>query len=353
MRSATLAAVAAALLLSGCSGGAAPPFAAELGGEDSGTGPDGDADVDADGDTDTDGTDPDAGPDDPGAPLYDAVGVYETTIAANGDPVDVYYPVPADGEGERFPVALLLQGADVGRGHYAGFAGRVAAYGFIVVVPDHQSPGFAGPGLYAEQSEAAEALAHMAAEDANPASPVAGAVDAERLVLLGHSYGGLCGLNVLRGVCEPPTCIGLSFERPEQLVGAAFYGTNAALPFVGSVILAIQNDGIPAAFVQGTLDGKALPEDTQEAYGLVQDPPKAYVGVIGANHYGICDANDPEGAQADPNPPALDQGIAVETIARWSALFLRAFALGDAAALEYVTVVGGPADPNANVVVEQ
>jgi len=357
-RNATMSlAVALAALagLAGCSEEAAPWLEPDAGADtetDTGDTGDADADTDADSDSDSD-TDPDAGQGDPGDPLYDSVESYETTIAANGDPADVYFPVPEDAEGLRFPVALLLQGADVGREHYEGVASRIAAYGFIVVVPDHQSFGFAGPGLYAEQSEAAEVVAHMAAEDSSATSPVAGAVDVERLVLLGHSYGGVCGLNILRGVCEPPTCIGLTYERPEQLVGAAFYGTNVALPFVGSVISAIENDGIPAALVQGTLDGKALPADTQEAYLMIQDPPKAYVGVIGANHYGACDENNPEGAPADSSVPAIAQDVAVETIARWSAMFLRAFALGDPAAVEYVTETGGPADTNVNLVVEE
>jgi dienelactone hydrolase len=350
-------ALASLACLAGCSREAAPWIGSDAGADtETDTGDTGDADTDADTDVDADSdsdADPDAGQADPGAPLYGSVESYETTIAANGDPADVYYPVPDGPEGLRFPVALLLQGADVGREHYAAVAGRIAAYGFIVVVPDHQSLGFAGMGLYAEQSEAAEVVAHMAAEDASAGSPLAGAVDTERLVVLGHSYGGVCGLNILRGVCELPTCVGLTYERPEQLVGAAFYGTNVALPFIGTVISAIGNDGIPAALVQGTLDGKAAPEDTQEAYLMIEDPPKAYVGVIGANHYGVCDENNPEGAQPDANAPTVAQEVAVETIARWSAMFLRAFALGDPAAVEYVTEIGGPADPNVNVVVEE
>jgi hypothetical protein len=96
----------------------------------------------------------------------------------------------------------------------------------------------------------------------------------------------------------------------------------------------------------------ALPADTQEAYTKIQDPPKAYVGVIGANHYGACDANNPAGADADPSAPAIDQAMAVETISRWSAMFMRAHVLGDAAAAAYVHETGGPADPNVNVVSE-
>jgi hypothetical protein len=96
----------------------------------------------------------------------------------------------------------------------------------------------------------------------------------------------------------------------------------------------------------------ALPADTQEAYTKIQDPPKAYVGVIGANHYGICDANNPAGADPDTAAPDIEQPVAVETIGRWSAMFLRAHVLGEEAAAQYVHETGGPADANVNVVAE-
>ena len=324
------------------------------GGADADTDADGDADSDSDSDTDTDtdsdgdadgGTDGGAG--DLGEPLYDAVGEYGTTIAANGDLADVYYPNPPDlaTGGYAFPVAVLLQGADVDKGFYSAMATTVARYGFVVAIPNHETL----TGLYAEQSEVADTLAELAAEGADEASPLHGVVDATRLVLLGHSYGGVAGVNVVRGVCELPSCVGLTYERPPELVGAAFYGTNMAMPFIGTTVLSIQNAGIPLAFVQGSLDGKAAPADTQDAYDITQDPPKALVGVIGANHYGVCDVNNPDGAAADANVPTLDQATATETIGRWSALFLRAYALGDADAKAYVEGLGDPDDPNAVV----
>jgi dienelactone hydrolase len=305
---------------------------------------DADSDADSDGDGGADGSVSD--------PLFGEVGVYETVIQANGDEADVYYPDPPDLRegGYSFPVALLLQGANVGKEHYSGFARLVAAHGFIVVVPDHQTMGATGPGLWAEQFEAQDVVAHMTAQDADPGSPVQGVVDEATLALLGHSYGGVCGLAIVRGVCEMPTCVGLTYDRPPQLAAAAFYGTNVAMPFIGSVIHTIANDGVPVAMVQGTLDSKALPEDTQDAYVMIQDPPKAYVGIVGANHYGLCDANNPPGAAADGNLPTLAQGVSIETAARWSAVFLRAYAAGDEAAREYIHGTGGPSDPNVNVV---
>jgi hypothetical protein len=339
----------AALLLAGCGNGA------ELH-EDAGTDgdADGDGDADTDADTDADGdTETGTGAPEPGAPLFDAAGVYSTVIAGSGDPADVHYPNPPDlaEGGYSFPLGILFQGANVDKQYYAGFASLVARYGFVVVVPNHVSSGLAGTGLFAEQDESREVIDHMIAENAGSTSPVAGAVDTSTTVLFGHSYGGVCALNTIREVCEPPTCSG-TFVRPPEIAGGVFWGTNLAVPILGTIVQSIANHGLPVALVQGTLDSKARPEDTQEAFTKLEDPPKAYIGVIGANHYGQCDVDNPPGAAADGTPPTLDQAVSVETIARWSAMFLRAHVLDDGAAWEYVHVTGGPADPNTNVVVE-
>ena len=54
--------------------------------------------------------------------------------------------------------------------------------------------------------------------------------------------------------------------------------------------------------------------------------------VSGANHYGINDANNPMGADADANTNTLSQFESTETVGRWAGAFLRATVLGDAAA---------------------
>jgi hypothetical protein len=207
-----------------------------------------------------------------------------------------------------------------------------------------------GRGLYAEQSEPADVLAQLRTENDDPASPVRGVVDTGTLVLLGHSYGGVAGLNIVRNVCMPPSCSG-GFDRPPELAGGAFYGTNMATPILGTVPN-IANGGLPVALVQGTLDSKARPDQAQATYDKIQDPPKALVRILGANHYGLCDTNNPAGADADGAAPELDQATAVETAARWSALFLRARVLGDPAAIEWLDTVGDPADPNAELLQE-
>jgi fermentation-respiration switch protein FrsA (DUF1100 family) len=275
--------------------------------------------------------------------------MFEALIPGHDDPADVYYPTPADlaPGAYSFPVALLLQGANVDKAAYAGFASLVARYGFIVVVPNHSSSTMLGTGLYVEASQLGQTLDFVRAQNDDPGSPLLGVVDAGSLVLLGHSYGGVAGVNAIRGACQPPSC-SLGWTRPEELRGGAFYGTNLRTPLIGT-IPNIDNGGRPLALVQGTRDSKAPPGDAQATYDKIQDPPKAIVMVEGANHYGLCDVNDPPGAGPDGTPPTLDQDLAVETAARWSAIFLRARVLGDPSAIDYLESLGDPVDPNATV----
>jgi hypothetical protein len=53
------------------------------------------------------------------------------------------------------------------------------------------------------------------------------------------------------------------------------------------------------------------------------------VKVLGANHYGICDFNNPIGAAEDSNIPFLDQFTGTSVIAKWSGIFLRAHIYGE------------------------
>ncbi len=279
-----------------------------------------------------------------GEPLFESIGVYETLIEANEDPADVYYPQPADLEGGdyAFPIALLLQGAKVDKSHYAQFATVVASYGFVVVVPNHESLTFAGRGLYPQQSQVPEVLAHMQNESSNANSPLYNSVDTETLVLLGHSYGGACGLYSLGNNCQFPFCVG-GFNRPTQLAGGAFWGTNLTVPVLGNVSTT-QNDSIPVALIQGTLDSMAQPSEALATYNEIQDSPKMLINVVGANHYGMCDTNNPPGAEEDSVAPELEQDLSAQTIARWSALFLRAHVLNDRDAWSYVHETGPSLD---------
>jgi hypothetical protein len=63
----------------------------------------------------------------------------------------------------------------------------------------------------------------------------------------------------------------------------------------------------------------------------------------------LADLLNPPGAIPDPIDATLNQDVAIETIARWSGLFLRTSILNDKDAFNYVYSTGDAADPNVTV----
>jgi predicted dienelactone hydrolase len=283
------------------------------------------------------------------APQFTQVDQYSITIA-DRDPADIYFPVSSNRtDVEALPIALLLPGALVSRNYYSRFARAVAQYGFVVVVPSHErSLPDGSTGELAEVSQVNAVLTQMTTENTNPQSPIAGRIDTQKLVLLGHSHGGAVGLNAIANVCAFPFCTG-EFARPNALVAGIFYGVNTYDPTVGEYRMT-NNAGIPVALVQGSRDGIATPEEANNTYVRIQDTPKALITVEGANHYGITDCNNPLGAVPDASSPTLKQTQSIETIARWSALFLRAHALNDADAIDYLYQTGDALDDAVTVI---
>ncbi len=284
------------------------------------------------------------------APLFNDVGSYTTTISANNNLADIYFPNPNNLKTGKysFPVALLLQGGLVDKSNYSNYASIVASYGFIVVVPNSERlvPPF-GKVLAPQTSQINAVLAQIIAENSNSTSPVQGVINTQKLGLLGHSLGGATGLSAIANLCVPILCEG-SFSRPKELVAGAFFGAN--LRDENDKFIPINNSGIPIALLQGTVDGRALTFRAQATYDNIKDAPKALISIIGANHFGITNTNNSLGAVPDPNNSTIEQDVAVETIARWSGLFLRASVLNDKGAFDYIYSTGDALDPKVTVI---
>ncbi|MFD1824709.1 MULTISPECIES: alpha/beta hydrolase family protein [Mumia] len=266
---------------------------------------------------------------------------YSSQVVNDG--ADVYYPSDAQGE---LPVALLMQGAQVHRMHYAAYARAVASYGFVVVVPNHKRLVFFDQDYYPSQKMPAEAIGWMDDENANSSSPLAGKIDTDTLVLLGHSFGGAAALGVAEESCGIPFCTTLGYSLPSEVKAASLFGTNNKSPLFGNS--ASMDNQIPVQLVQGTVDGVALPADAETSYTKLENGPKQIVRVAGANHYGITNAQNPAGADPDASAQPISQAASIATSARWAALFLKA-QLGDAAAADYVFSTGDAADNGVTV----
>lgn len=243
----------------------------------------------------------------------------------------------------------MLQGALVDKADYSDFASQVASYGFVVVVPNNERTisapnGQSFTGLLAEQEQVNDVLAEMKAEDIDASSPLFQIVDTSKMGLLGHSFGGAVGLGATQDeICQPELC-SPDYTIPPELQAGIFYGTsfrdqqtNEPLP--------INNEDIAIGLILGSLDGVALPGNTQRTYDQILNSPKALITVEGANHYSITNADNP---LREPNRPTLDQATAIGTISRWSGLFLRANLLDDRAAFD--AVFNTNLDPSVSII---
>ncbi|MBD2068622.1 ScyD/ScyE family protein [Leptolyngbya sp. FACHB-671] len=284
-------------------------------------------------------------------PLYEQVEHYSTTIAADGDPADVYYPVVPDATADQLPIALMLQGGLVDKADYSNYAEQVASYGFVVVVPNNERK-ITGPdgqeitGLLADQQQVNDVLNQIRVEDTNSNSPIFEIVDTEKLGLLGHSLGGYAGLAAIQNINDPAVSSD-DYTRPPELMAGVFYGTNFQSSMNSGIFPSVDNQDIPVGLIAGTLDGVSDFGEVASTYVKLQDPPKALIIVDGANHYGITNEDN---IVRDPNRPTLDQATANSAIGRWSGLFLRSHLLGDQGAFDYIYNTGGDLDPNVSVV---
>ena len=300
------------------------------------------------------------------SPIFDRIETIETTIPDTGNAIDLYLPADAP---DKLPVALFLQGANVDKSNYANFAEVVASYGFAVAVPNNlrtiKSPIAESniTGFIPELTQINQVFDYLR----DPESPVAEAIDPDKLVLLGHSLGGAAGLYALQGSCDLENCPFGEFDRPDELSRGVFFGTDLR-PTLGTEgdpepIPLLDNAELPTALILGTNDGISFPSETEETYEQIQDSPKALISVEGANHFGITDNNEPLNPPTtpaevpaifpEPNPQTIPQEVAIVTIATWSSLFLRGTVLGDESALDFVFGgTGNELDSKVNVISE-
>lgn len=280
---------------------------------------------------------------------------YTTNIPNNKDEIyetDIYYPILPNSNTETLPIVLFLQGALVDKSDYYNYAKIVSKYGFVVVVPNcrRSIPELNAEGLLADVGVINDVLQYLKnTKNSVYNSPIDSIIDTSKLFLMGHSWGGTIGLSAINNTYTPILYVD-DFQRPDELKGAAFFGTS--LPEIGenyrptNNFTPIKNDGIPIAILEGSLDGITSPQSERKTYDLIKDSPKAFITIIGTNHYGITNEDNLDRRR---NTPKLEQKIATETIARWSALFLRATALEDLNAKDYVFRTGKNRDKNITV----
>jgi predicted dienelactone hydrolase len=251
-------------------------------------------------------------------PVYQVQALSEV-IEASGDQVDIYYPEISNfrrpGSQDRFPVVVVLQGALVDNEYYSILGQHIAKYGFVVMIPDHESSGLTG--LFAENVVITQALEFARILDADRESPLYEITDTDRLGVAGHSFGGAALLYAIAGTCQFPFCRPQdNFVLPAELkAAAAIAASSRGFP--------VDNTGIPVIVIYGTED-TSVPDNRQQYEELL--PPKLQVEVVGTNHFGMNDISEPPGANTDRGEPepVIPQAITAARFGRWTGLFFQA-----------------------------
>jgi dienelactone hydrolase len=259
-----------------------------------------------------------------------------------------------------FPIVVVLQGANVDKEQYSILGKRLARLGMIAVIPNSFQTFGGEEVLFSDVQVVPRAIAAVSSEAADPDSPIYGIADTDIVGAVGHSLGGAaavyaaaneCVIGLCEGCLNPFGCPDV-FARPDALKAVAVYGTNLLPPPPAPPVLPdlSYDKGIPIAFLSGSVDGVSPPLEIRNAYSTVEPASgspsiqRALVSIVGANHYGINDENNPAGALPDTSPPELPQRWGASQIAQAIAVWLRWHLTDDPLAEYWYTTVGASLD---------
>ncbi|MEV6072476.1 hypothetical protein AB0L82_38540 [Nocardia sp. NPDC052001] len=273
----------------------------------------------------------------------DIDGVRHAAARISTDEATIWYP--AARPDHRLPVALFLPGANVGRQYYSQFASAVADYGFVVVVPERYPMSMVDYRLPSE-FQLTDVLTWARSQASDPTSPVGAIIDPTTLVVAGHSYGGAAALYAAADRCQIPFCLGSDYHHPPELKAVVGHGTNTT---IGPVIDAVAVSDIPVMFINGTLDGVSEPDEAHQSFTRLTGAPAAeFVNLVGANHFGLADVDNPPGAAPDPHRETAPRAQTIAAAARWTAMWFLA-QLGSETARDYVYRTGPREDSAVTV----
>lgn len=253
---------------------------------------------------------------DPSAERSIAVAVWypiEKDRAAS-DPVQPVENAPPDLSGGPYPVVMFSHGSCGYKEQSIFLTPYLASHGFVVVAPDHTGntiadlPACGTPPVQAlsflERPEDIRfALDWALGQSATPGNLLSGALDAGRIGMMGHSFGGLTTYLVA--------------ERDPRIRAAAPLA--AAVP--GEPVLTV-----PSLTMLGEIDSVVSNARIREAYDLAL-PPKLLVSIGDAGHYAFSDACFPS-ADCDP-PRTRSQPEAHALARRWILPFFKVHLAGD------------------------
>jgi len=239
-------------------------------------------------------------------------------------------PLP---DGLTFPGIIFLQGGSVDASAYSSVVSKLAAYGYIVAVPNAPVT-FTQFGQRVQQTSpfiAVGAKNLLISLNNDASSGVFGRLTPDNFGLFGHSLGGV--IAIITGSvdaaarCRPPG----PFGPPGDLffVCAGYQGFGSGLKAVvnygtslffrqGPIAILFNTDttGIPNILVRGKNDGRVPLINATSTYDASLELPKAFIELNEANHFGITDAQEIPFASTDPSPQTKSQDWSTSQIAK-------------------------------------
>ncbi len=262
--------------------------------------------------------------------------------------------VPVDDAGP-FPFVVYSHGSGGQRFVASDNAELLASHGFVVAAPDHAGntafDAFLGTEAPDEQiavdrpADTAFVITELLAESAATDTPLAGAIDPERIGIYGHSFGGYTALTAVSGVGDVP---------PDDRIVAVVGQAPATRGITDAELEAVD---VPTLLLSGTEDETTpIATNTERPWELVSGRPLIRVDIVDGGHQSFADvceyqqiaAELPDDLQALKDviddyavegctPELIDIDTAHQIIDTYTVAFLQRYVAGDTEAEAWLT----------------